>query len=156
MELSNLKLLSWNINSLHKRATDIHAHALSHNYDVVTLQEVGINGSGFQLPGYQSFELPANLENNTRGLTTFIKNSIPATLCESLTIDGTEILVLKLYVECCFIYIINVYVHNDKLSLDNLPNYIFDQKCLLMGDLNARHRSLENVGNQNKNGIVRF
>ena len=105
MDLSNLKCLSWNINSLHKRATDIHAHVLSHSYDVVALQEVGVNGSGFQLPGYQSFELPAILENNSRGLTTFIKTSIPATLCESHIVDGTELLSLKLYVEGCSIYI---------------------------------------------------
>ena len=76
MDLSNLKFLSWNVNSLRKRATDIHAHVLTHKYDVVTLQEVGVNGSGFQLPGYQSFELPANLENNTRGLTTFIISNV--------------------------------------------------------------------------------
>ena len=154
MDLSNLKILSWNVNSLRKRATDIHAHVLTHKYDVVTLQEVGVNGSGFQLPGYQSFELPANLENNTRGLTTFFKNSIPATLCDSLIVDGTEFLVLKLYVEGYFIYIINVYIHNDRLSLDNLPSCIFDHECVLMGDLNARHRSLENFGSPNRNGRV--
>ncbi|XP_064104322.1 uncharacterized protein LOC135214183 [Macrobrachium nipponense] len=49
---------------------------------------------------------------------------------------------------------INVYVHADKLDLENLPKVIFNEYCLLVGDLNARHHDLGSSGSQNRNGFV--
>ena len=67
----NLCVVSWNINSLQKRITDLHAYVHSSNVDVMALQEVGTNGTTLQLRGYQCFELPADVTKNCRGLKTY-------------------------------------------------------------------------------------
>ena len=156
MEGSCLRVLSWNVNSLQKRSTDVHAYVLSHDIDVITLQEVGVNGIGFQLTGYQSFELQANINNNTRGLITLVKNNIPCDLHTSISNDGTEFLCVKLQLKNSMLYIVNTYVHADQLDLDKFPLCIFDERCLVLGDLNARHHKLGSQGSQNKNGFVLY
>ena len=66
MDLSNLKSLCWNVNSLRKRVTDLHSYILSHDLDVIALQEVDVNGIGLQFTGYQRFELLADPQSNMR------------------------------------------------------------------------------------------
>ena len=50
--------------------------------------------------------------------------------------------------------IINVYVHSNALVVDDLPDLIFADECLLVSDLNARHKNLGSIGSQNHNGII--
>ena len=76
MEVRNFSILSWNVNSLQKRATDVHSYVLQNSIDIIALQEIDVHTDSLQLSGYQRFELQANLDDNTRGLVTCVKNSI--------------------------------------------------------------------------------
>ena len=89
-------VVSWNINSLQKRITDLHAYVHSSNVDVIALQEVGTNGTSLQLRGYQCFELPADITENCRGLKTYIKDTIPASFHSACKINGTEYLCVSI------------------------------------------------------------
>ena len=150
----NLCIVSWNINSLQKRLTDLHAYVHSNSVDIISLQEVGINGISLQLRGYNSFELPADATNNCRGLTTYVKSSIPASFHSAFKVNGTEYLCVSIKLKDSVLFIINVYVHADNLTVDDLPDIIFHEECLIVGDLNARHKDLGTSGTQNHNGIV--
>lgn len=154
MASSELQCVTWNVNGLSLRITDIHSYVTSNDVDILALQEVGPGGSIFDLPGYQKFVLESNFNNNTRGLITFVKNSMPVNLIEASKANGTEILVVNLHLSDIILSILNIYVHADKLDLEDLPSCILDNKCLVMGDLNARHRELGTTGSQNKNGHV--
>ena len=90
MDLADSKIISSNVNSLKKRRTDIHAYVFSNNVDIIALQEVGSGVSQIHLKNYQRFELLADSASNTRGLITFVKNSIPVTFLCSYKQNGTE------------------------------------------------------------------
>ena len=92
----NFNIILWNVNGLRTRITDLHAHVMSHNIDILALQEVGVNGISLMLRGYKSFELPADISNNCRGLTTYVKDSIPAVFHSAFKINGTECLCVKI------------------------------------------------------------
>ena len=112
--------------------------------------------ANFQLSGYQAFELRADCSGNTRGLATLIKNSIPTTFVGASKTNGTEILCIKVNLKDLDICIVNVYIHADKLDIEDMPNYIFTEKCLLMGDMNARHPNLGTSGFSNRNGKLLY
>ena len=150
----NLNVISWNINSLQKRITDLHAYVSSSCVDVIALQEVGINGISLQLRGFNSFELPADNTTNCRGLTIYVKNDIPAIIHSAMKVNGTEFLCVSVTLQDITLVIVNIYVHADSLSVDDLPDIIFAEDCLLVGDLNARHNNLGTKGFQNRNGIA--
>lgn len=154
MDKAILKCVSWNVNSLMKRATDVHSYVLDNNPDVIVLQETGVRAINFQLSGYQAFELSADVTNNTRGLVTLIKNNIPATFVRASKNNGTEILCVMINMKDLDICIVNVYIHADKLDIEDMPDCIFTDKCLLMGDMNARHPNLGTLGISNRNGNV--
>ena len=63
-------------------------------------------------------------------------------MCVSITLKATVLI------------IINVYVHSNASVVDDLPDLIFADECLLVGDLNARHKNLGSTGSQNHNGII--
>ena len=154
MEGTDFNCITWNVNSLSKRSTDVHAYLLANDIDVMVLQEVGIKGINFQLSGYRTFELHADETNNTRGLITFIKNCIPATLGVSSKVNGTEFLCVNVHLKDTVICVANIYVHADKLNVEDLPSCVLDENCLLMGDLNARHYNLGTKGTPNRNGYI--
>ena len=156
MDKKALNCLSWNVNSLSKRSTDVHSYVIENNIDVVLLQEGGMKGINYKLSGYQAFELNADDTSNTRGLITFVKNNIPATFIMSSKTNGTEIVCVSLKLKDTVVYVANIYVHADKFDVDDLPNCLFTEKCLLMGDLNARHHNLGTVGTPNKNGHILY
>lgn len=155
MEVRNLCVLSWNSNSLQKRSTDVHAYVLENNIDVITLQEVGMKTDCLTLRGYQRFELSADLRTNTRGLVTYVKSCIPATLHSAYKVNGTEVLCVNVRVKDCVVIIVNTYIHANMLRSEDLPDCVFSDKSLLVGDLNARHRSLGSFfGSQNSNVLL--
>ena len=150
----NLSFISWNVNGLCTRFTDLHAHVMSHNVDVLALQEVGVNGISLSLRGYKSFELPADISDNCRGLTTYVKDSIPAVCHSAFKINGTECLCVKITLNNVELFVVNTYVHANSLNIDEFPDVIFAEDTILLGDLNARHFNLGSTGFQNHNGIV--
>ena len=150
----DLKCMTWNVNGIMKRATDVHSYVIANSVDILVLQEVGVGGNNFLLKGYQRFELEYDRVNNTRGLITFVRNSVPADLKMATRINGTEILCIDVYLKDTVICIAKVYVHADELNLDDWPSCLFIENCLLMGDLNAGHKNLGSTGSQNRNGHV--
>ena len=151
----NIKIISWNVNSLHKRATDLHAYVLSNDIDIIALQEVGIKAQNHSLKGYQRFELAADLGSNTRGLVSYVKDSIPATLLYASKKNGIEYICINVHVDGGILCFVNIYVHANSLVIEDLPDVIFSEICLLVGDLNARHPYFGSTGGtHNTNGVV--
>lgn len=70
----SMHTLSWIVNNLHPRTIDVTTDALLYGMDVKAVQDAGtMDGSLMNLPDYQSFYLPANYRNNTRGLLTYVR-----------------------------------------------------------------------------------
>ena len=113
----NFNIISWNVNGLRTRITDLHAHVMSHNIDILALQEVGVNGISLMLRGYKSFELPADISNNCRGLTTYVKDSIPAVFHSAFKVNGTECICVKITLKNVELYVVNTYVHANSLTM---------------------------------------
>lgn len=77
--VKGLQCLSWNVNGLPKRMTDLHGYVLNSNIDVVALQEtLDRDGTLVVLRNYQHFFLPAG--EGVRGVSVYIKNIIPVEL----------------------------------------------------------------------------
>ena len=49
MASSELHVMSWNVNSVRKRAADIHYYITKHSTDIILLQESGDRGDGATL-----------------------------------------------------------------------------------------------------------
>lgn len=101
------RLLTWNVNGLRTRHTDLHSYVLLHKPDIISLQETGPVVPG--LRGYDSHVLGCN-DGSSRGLVTYVKLGLPVTLVEMGVNGGTEFIAVCLHLVEGDIYFINMYV----------------------------------------------
>ena len=75
--MSSLKIISWNVNGLKGRVTDVDAVVRDRDADVVALQETGVDKSGklLKLTGYNKFTL-----SKGRGMSLYVRETIPCEL----------------------------------------------------------------------------
>ena len=66
---------------------------------------------------------------------------------------GVEFIVLCLHIHNGPLFCINLYVHTRAFRSDDLPDCFLEEKSLLMGDLNARHKDLGSHFTTNINGV---
>lgn len=153
MDHPRLKVLSWNVNGLRNRVTDVHCYVMGNDIDVVALQETGDRNEGLlKLNGYKGFHLFA--ANNIRGTSIYVKNSIPAELVEPPSkTQGIESVCVKLSLREGEFIVVNLYVSRNCFDANYLPDCIYTNPSLVIGDLNARHTSLGTVGSINANGV---
>lgn len=105
-----------------------------------------------ELNGYVSFSLKRE-DGSSRGLTTYTHRSIPVTFQEKGVTEGIEYVIVCLTILGIPIYFINTYVSAGCFRVENLPEYVFTDPSVLMGDLNARHKDLGSFLTSNANGI---
>ncbi len=77
MACKTYKLVTWNINGLRSRFTDLHSYVLTNSPDLISLQEVG--PEVLPLRGYVSYTLGCGV-GSSRGLVTYVKEGIPSTI----------------------------------------------------------------------------
>ena len=148
-----LNILSWNVNSLRPRITDLHAYLMLYDVDIIALQETGTeDDSLLTIRKYQGYYLPADRRGNTRGLLTYVRKDIPAEMVFCGVRNGTETLIVKAHTQGNALHIVNMYVHPQKFDSDDMPDCLFNDTCLLVGDINARHERLGTMGASNANG----
>lgn len=152
MDKKNLKVLSWNVNGVQGRTTDIHYYVSKHNVDVILLQETGDrNGTMLKINTHTNYHLFA--DKGIRGLSTYIRKSIPSELVENPhKTDGVESLAVKLHLKEGVLNIVNLYISKNCFSISRLPDTIYNDATLIAGDFNARHADLEANGKTNDNG----
>ena len=155
MDVNSLRIISWNVNSVKSRTNDIHYYVHKNSTDILLLQETGDKkGDLLNLKGYRKFQLLS--ADGIRGLSTYIKNSIPSELLETPNRnEGIESICVKIYLQEGAFNIINLYVSKDKFCVEALPDTMFSETTLVAGDFNARHRILESEGKMNTNGVRR-
>ena len=153
MANKTLKMISWNVNGLKTRRCDIHYYVNKHNIDVILLQETGDrNGDLLHLKGYTKYQLLAGV--GTRGLTTYIRNSIPSSLIEEPRRNaGIESVCVSIHLEEGLLNIVNLYITKNCFCIDSLPDAVFNSATLVAGDLNARHGDFDKSGKVNTNGV---
>ena len=153
MGAKSLDILTWNVNGLRSRTTDGHAYLMLYDIDVIALQETGTEDDTIlNLRNYQSYYLAADRQSNVRGLLTYIKKDIPTELISYGIRNGIETLIVKIHTKGNTLLIVNMYVHPQKFDSDDMPECLFDDACLLVGDINARHERLGTMGVSNANG----
>lgn len=79
MACTTYRFLTWNINGLRARFTDLHSYVITQKPDVIALQEVGPEVP--QLRGYVNHSLGPG-DGSSRGLTTYVKHGLPFTFHE--------------------------------------------------------------------------
>lgn len=148
----SIRILSWNVSSLLTRVTDVHYFVLKNNIDVVCLQETrDTKGDTLKLNGYRAYHLHAG--DRIRGVSTYVKSSIPSELTETpCRTNGIESVCVKLHLQQGEMYIVNLYISGRSFDLRYLPDCMYSDSALIVGDLNARHPQLEERGNINDNG----
>ena len=148
MDLSKLRVLSWNVNGLKGKVTDVDAVVRGKDADVVALQETGDTGDNLlTLSGYKKYSLLSG-----RGMSLYIRNSIPSEkVSEPSKTNGTESICTRLKLADCDLNIVSLYVYGNRFHVGDLPDCIFDEPTLVVGDLNARHPALGTEG-KNANG----
>ena len=145
-----LRLLTWNVNGLHARLTDLHSYVITHRPDIIALQEVGPRVS--PLRSYDSYVLDG-ATGSTRGMATYVKQGLPVAFEEMGTHDGIEFITVSMNYFGDKLFFVNTYVHAGALNIDNFPNYVHEEPTVLAGDLNSRHRDLGSHRTNNVNGI---
>ena len=152
MATNNLRIISWNVNGLRARCGDVHYYVHRNHIDVVLLQETGDkNGCLLTLKGYKKYQLLAGA--GTRGLATYVRDSIPSELIEEpQKNEGVESICVSLHLKEGLLNIVNLYISKNCFTVNALPDNIFGSMSFVAGDLNARHRELESSGKMNTNG----
>ncbi|XP_045117646.1 uncharacterized protein LOC123508177 [Portunus trituberculatus] len=117
------------------------------------LETLDRDGSLVPLRSYQHFILPAG--EGVRGMAVYVKNSIPAELVSTPgKCGGIEYIAVRLRLAEGYFVLVNVYVSQNSLKFEHLPDSVFREPTLLVGDLNARHAVLGSSGSSNWNGTV--
>ena len=158
-----LKLLTWNINSIAKRHIAVVQYALANNVDVICLQETKhTTTSHLGISGYQLFEEPSERQPIPhRGLITYVKKSLRATLRPPPTIgEGCSALAVSLsdangeHIAT----VVNAYAQAASLNLEEVEQYCNSGFTILAGDLNAIHCTLgrNKTRISNTNGITLY
>ena len=152
MANDELSVVCWNVNGLNTRGHEVHYYVTKHDVDVVLLQETrDRDGDALRLNGYRRYFLCAG--DDIRGVSTYVKNTVPSELIEEpRKIAGVESVSVRIQLKEGSLNILNVYVSGNCFTSDVLPSCVFDGVTLLAGDINARHRALENEGRSNQNG----
>ena len=150
MNGKTFRTLTWNINGLHARFTDLHSHVLLHKPDIIALQEVGPRVP--ELRGYASHTLSCG-DGSSRGMATYIKQGIPVNFMEMGVTEGIEFITVCLHTVGEIIYFVNMYIHAGALNIANFPEYVLEEQSVIMGDLNARHKELGSHLTTNANGV---
>lgn len=144
------RTLLWNVNSFRTRFTDLHSYVISRKPDLIAQQEVGPQMP--KLKGYVPYSLIRE-DGSSRGLTTYVRQTVPATFHEIGVIEGIEFIYVYVHKPCDPIYFINVYVHYGSFRADNLPDYVLAEHFVLLGDINARCTDLGSHITSNVNGV---
>ncbi|KAG0728414.1 hypothetical protein GWK47_032522 [Chionoecetes opilio] len=88
-------------------------------------------------------------------MVVYVKRSIPVELVSPPgKHGGIECIAVKLRLAAGCLTLVNVYVSQNSLRFEHLPDSVFRDPTLLVGDLNARHDSLGSAGSRNWNGTV--
>ena len=122
--------------------------------DGVALQEtLDRDGTLVPLRNYQHFILTAG--EGVRGMAVYVKRSIPVELASPPgKCGGTECIAVKLRLAEGYLVLVNVYVSQNSLKFEQLPDSVFQRPVLLVGDLNARLDAMGFTGSRNWNGTV--
>ena len=149
MACKTYRLMTWNINGLRSRFTDLHSYVITTCPDLISLQEVG--PEILPLHGYNSYTLGCS-DGSSRGLVMYVKESLPCTLKEKGICNGVEYIIVRLTFHTDTVLFANLYVHANSFHITNLPGCLFEDKSVIMGDLNARHKDLGSFQTSNVNG----
>lgn len=155
----DLKIVSWNVNSLKERTNDVHYYVNKYNVDVVLLQETGdVKGNILTLSTHVKYQLLS--DKGIRGTAMYVKKkSVPSQLIEEPhKTDGVESVSVRLFLREGTLNVVNLYVSKNSFSITRLPDTVFTDTTLVAGDLNARHANLETSGKTNDNGrrLIQF
>ena len=103
------------------------------------------------LRGYVSHVLSC-ADGSSRGLVVKAKQRLPVTHRDKGVSHGIEFIIMCLHTQGEAILIANLYVHAGGFHVAHLPECILEEKSILMGDINARHRDLGSYQTTNVNG----
>lgn len=124
-------------------------------FSEVKLEERLINLYFGDVRGYKLYLQPrAQNPNSGGGLLIFVSNSVKVTETANCTKNDMEIMSLELELVDEQLQII--YIYNPprvKLNLEGIRKVIKQEKFIIAGDLNARHKSLGSLG-RNANGVT--
>ena len=95
-------LLTWNVNGLRDRITDIHAYILQQSPDFIAVQETG--PVVCELRGYCQQVLSCDV-GSSRGMDKCIKSGLPVSLVEKGVNGGIEYITVCLHLTNDYIYI---------------------------------------------------
>ena len=108
MDTKIYRFLTWNVNGLRARMTDIHAHILKQSPDFIAVQETGPEVD--DLRGYSKHVLGCDLRSS-RGLVMYVKSGLSVTFKEMGVDRGIEFISVCLHLEENVIYITNMYMY---------------------------------------------
>lgn len=91
MECKNYCLLTWNINGLQARLTDLHSYVITKRPGIIALQEVGPHVPA--LRGYETYILGCD-NGSSRGLVMYVKSGLPVTFREKGSHHGVEFIIV--------------------------------------------------------------
>ena len=136
-----LKILQWNVNSFARKQAMLTATVKAEDFDIILLQEtLQKEQHNPKLSGYTTYKLSSN--EHTRGLLTFIKNSIPSAAIQNPIHCGENVEVLAVTVQLLHnsLCIYNIYKqHQGALELDELFASTSNHQTFIGGDFNAHH-----------------
>ena len=158
MDVSNLKILNWNIAGINRKTATLLAHCKQENYDVITLQETLLQrGKKLKVSGYNTFITPH--ENTDRGLAVLIKNTIPVKRITNPISCGNnvEVIAVTIILQEYQLDIYNIYRkltqgNNGELELAQLFAHASTNNTLITGDFNAHHNILSSPQSPNEAG----
>lgn len=154
----NLRIVSLNVDGLERKFIDVQHYMLKERVDIALIQEARVDESYKpRIGGYKMYTLSKN--DGIHGLVTFIKESIAVTEFSLNFSQGIECQAFKVTFKGNHFNLVNVYFSANSFKTTLLPDELFRNESLLIGDFNARNPLLGSEGvvtNPNGKALYNF
>ena len=149
----NLKVVTWNANSIKHKLNEFKDFLYTNNYDVAGICETKIDNTfSLEIPGFSTY----NCNRNSRGggVAIAIKNNIKHSNLNVKIDSDIEAVGIKIATNVSELIILQVYIPpNVKLNYSKLNELFCHHNMIIMGDLNCRKREW-NCVTDNYNGKI--
>lgn len=150
---NELKIVTWNCNSIDLKLKEFKNFLYSNAYDIAGICETKTDVKyKLKIPGYKVYLRSRNRHGG--GVAIAVKSNIEHSFFKADVIGSTEFIGIKIRSKFSNLVIGQVYKPPDKaLSMDDLKNLFSERNMILMGDMNCKRKEWKCV-NDNKNGNI--
>ena len=139
-EPGSIVFAQWNAEGVRNKKPELQNFLKTKKIDIICIQETHLTDAHrFHVRGYELYRLD-RAHRHKGGLITLVRNNIPSTQIATSEQEGTEHIIVRVFLPKNDIIVVNCYCAPDKdLKLQHIP--VQEKGLLILGDFNSHSPS---------------